>query len=101
MCEFHTHAIGMHKGFLTGVLQNHARKYNIPIDSLKFRFEVTDCEQPSELVSGEDNPLANLDGALVHGLFIECARWDRTKNVLEDAFPLEMNSVSHLSIDAS
>ena len=32
------------KGFLTGVLQNHARKTAIPIDNLSFKFKVIDSD---------------------------------------------------------
>lgn len=29
------------QGFITGVLQTHARRYNIPIDFLKIDYEIT------------------------------------------------------------
>lgn len=37
------------QGFLTGVLQMHARKHCIPIDSLAFQFAVTDSFDPTEV----------------------------------------------------
>jgi hypothetical protein len=33
------------------------------------------------------------DGVIVRGLFIEGARWDLDKRILQDSFPMEMFSV--------
>jgi len=33
------------KGFLTGVLQTHARKYKIPIDQLQFTFRIMEDKE--------------------------------------------------------
>ncbi|KNE58518.1 hypothetical protein AMAG_04085 [Allomyces macrogynus ATCC 38327] len=86
------------QGFLTGVFQNHARKYNIPIDSLKFKFQIQSDEsldrEPAAgagVVLEQSGPHAS-DGVLVRGLFIEGARWDRAKERLQDSFPMEMYS---------
>ncbi|KAI8907759.1 dynein heavy chain and region D6 of dynein motor-domain-containing protein [Powellomyces hirtus] len=114
------------QGFLTGVLQNHARRYNIPIDTLSFAYKVLDYDEgdPRALASGPPgsaNPgsratttrgsngtgsvsdldsrpgtaLSDIDGVLVHGLYMEGARWDREKRLLQDSFPMEMFSVYH------
>ncbi|KAI9190457.1 hypothetical protein H9P43_001891 [Blastocladiella emersonii ATCC 22665] len=90
------------QGFLTGVFQNHARKYNIPIDSLRFRFAVQtddaieDYPEGRQLVAAADGtvslPTDPEDGVLIRGMFIEGARWDRDKERLQDSFPMEMFS---------
>jgi dynein heavy chain len=78
------------QGFLTGVLQNHARKYNIPIDSLQFNYDVQKFDEND---ADALNAVNNEDGALMGGLFLEGARWDREKQLIQDSFPMEMFSV--------
>jgi dynein heavy chain, axonemal len=51
---------------LTGVLQNFARKYTIPIDEIVFDFEVLNREITKKPE----------DGAYVYGLFIEGAKFN-------------------------
>ncbi|CAF3794649.1 unnamed protein product [Rotaria magnacalcarata] len=67
------------QSFLTGVLQNYARKYTIPIDKLAFEFDVLQ----------EDNDMPNRpdDGAFIKGLFLEGARWNKTTRVIDESLP--------------
>jgi len=74
------------QGFLTGVLQTHARKYQIPIDSLNFNFRVTDKETAEDVTETVE------DGVLIDGLYVDGARWDRTNLYLEEAEPGVMYS---------
>ncbi|KAJ7385964.1 Dynein heavy chain 3, axonemal, partial [Desmophyllum pertusum] len=67
------------QSFLTGAMQNFARRYKIPIDHLGFEFEVTDEEQ--------DMNNKPEDGVYVKGLFIEGARWDRVDKVVSESLP--------------
>ncbi|XP_063710592.1 dynein axonemal heavy chain 3-like [Symsagittifera roscoffensis] len=72
------------QSFLTGVSQNYARKYTIPIDILAFEFEefeVTDMETEAEVKQKAE------DGAYVRGLYIEGARWDRKEHSLNESLP--------------
>ncbi|XP_077987554.1 dynein axonemal heavy chain 3-like isoform X2 [Glandiceps talaboti] len=67
------------QSFLTGSLQNYARRYRIPIDHLGFEFEVMD--QESEM---ESKPV---DGVYIRGLFMEGARWSRQTKVIDESNP--------------
>jgi dynein heavy chain len=73
------------QGFLTGALQKHARKYQIAINSLDFSFQVLD----KEVEDIEEGPE---DGIIVHGLWMEGARWQREEVSLAEAIPGEMFS---------
>ena len=59
------------QGFMTGVLQTHARQYKIAIDRLSWAFEILACESKDEL---EEKPE---DGVFIYGLLMDGARWDR------------------------
>jgi len=62
------------QSFITGTLQNYARKHKIPIDLLDLTFKVMKNE-PTEAPS---------DGVYINGMFIEGARWDRASHILEE-----------------
>eukprot|EP00833_Pecoramyces_ruminatium_P003102 jgi/Orpsp1_1/1177134/evm.model.c7180000060314.1 len=78
------------QGFLTGTLQNHARKYNIPIDTLKFAYEIVPTNDDGTL-EDPDNQIE--DGVLVEGLFIEGAHYDKNTKLLQDSYAMEMHSL--------
>ncbi|XP_055378973.1 dynein axonemal heavy chain 12 [Condylostylus longicornis] len=66
------------QSFLTGALQNYARKYKIPIDALTFDFEVLKAfwmETPPE------------DGVYINGLFLEGSNWSWENNGLVEQSP--------------
>jgi len=87
------------QGFMTGCLQRHARKYAIPIDSLKVDFELTKTTLVQEEIAAvhaatakEDNDAYNglkklEDGVYVHGLYLDAGRIDSITSLLVDPIP--------------
>ncbi|XP_053785531.1 dynein axonemal heavy chain 1 isoform X3 [Desmodus rotundus] len=71
------------QAFLTGTLQNFARKSVISIDTISFDFKVMH-QSVSEL---EERPK---EGCYIHGLFLEGARWDPMAFQLAESRPKEL-----------
>ena len=68
------------QAFLTGTVQNYARRHTIPIDMVIFDFKML-SSNPDDYTEQPD------DGAYTHGLFIDSARWDGDRQVLADSEP--------------
>ncbi|KAJ3368393.1 Dynein heavy chain 1, axonemal [Kappamyces sp. JEL0680] len=71
------------QAFLTGTLQNYARKYVVSIDLLSFEFKVMDTKW-------EDISTKPADGCYIRGLYLEGARWDSGKKSLDESRPKEL-----------
>ncbi|RZF49077.1 hypothetical protein LSTR_LSTR008363 [Laodelphax striatellus] len=73
------------QSFLTAIMQSTARKNELPLDKMCLQCDVTKKQK-------EEFTAAPRDGAYVHGLFMEGARWDTQQGVildsrLKDLFP--------------
>ncbi|RHW74065.1 dynein heavy chain [Trypanosoma brucei equiperdum] len=80
-CTFWLSGFYFTQSFLTGVMQNYARKWKIPIDKLIWQFTVMKeetCEEAPE------------DGCYIYGLFLEGAGWDPVQNALCESKPKEL-----------
>jgi len=73
------------QGFMTGILQMHARRYAIPIDSLSFSFKFMKEETGAEITEPPE------DGVYIDGFFLDGARWDRPMQMLADSLPKVMS----------
>ena len=73
-------------GFLTAILQTTARSDGLAIDTLEFEYPI--LEFPLELL-GQERPK---DGAYIHGLFLEGARWDFENACLVEPEPMSLYS---------
>ena len=65
------------QSFLTAVLQNFARKYKLPVDSLKFSYNIL-----------PDPPSAKPDdGCCIDGLYLDGGRWNSNHQCIADPQP--------------
>jgi dynein heavy chain len=70
------------QAFLTGSLQNYARKMQFPIDTVSFDFIVV--EKKWETLTKPE------DGVYIRGLFLEGARWDSKIGSINDSLPKQL-----------
>jgi dynein heavy chain len=67
------------QAFLTGSLQNYARKHQLPIDTIDFNYLMMK-------VNWQDITERPEDGVYIRGLYVEGARWDADKQSLDDSY---------------
>ena len=68
------------QSFITGTLQNYARRHKVAIDTLRFDFDVLSGME----VNSAERPD---DGCYVYGLYLEGCRWDGERGVLGESQP--------------
>jgi len=78
------------QAFLTGTLQNYARKYAVAIDTVDFDFVI--LQKIPTIVDGEQSDITEKpdDGCYIYGAFLEGARWDATEHCLVESRPKEL-----------
>jgi dynein heavy chain len=72
------------QAFLTGTLQNYARKHHCEIDLLTFEFNILDNTTWDKVTEKPE------DGCYVYGMFLEGARWNYETHLLDDSLNREL-----------
>jgi dynein heavy chain len=79
------------QSFLTGQLQNFARKFTLPIDTLTWTFKI--------LKRADKDVKPPQTGCIVYGIFLDGARWDDHEGVLAESMPKVLfDSIPHIHI---
>jgi dynein heavy chain len=75
------------QAFVTGSLQNYARKKTIAIDKINYKFSILDnLKEPSEISHKPEY------GCFVYGLFLEGCKWGYQDHILSESNPKELFS---------
>jgi len=82
---FNLPAFFFQQGFMTGILQLHARSYKLPIDTLSFSYKILQFENATEV------PEPPEDGVYIEGFFIVGARFERSTLMIADSRHKEMH----------
>jgi len=72
------------QAFLTGTLQNYARKNKVPIDRVSFTYGINDHMSHEDIKERPD------DGVYVYGLFLEGCKWDYKEHCLAESDPKKL-----------
>ncbi|GMH99793.1 hypothetical protein TrVE_jg2105 [Triparma verrucosa] len=73
------------QAFITGTLQNYARKEKKPIDTVGYDFAVL---TPDQTLTAATVPPE--DGAYVHGFYLDGARWNEVDHHIDESAPREL-----------
>eukprot|EP00388_Colpodella_angusta_P004961 GDKJ01015752.1.p1 GENE.GDKJ01015752.1~~GDKJ01015752.1.p1 ORF type:complete len:1362 (+),score=365.83 GDKJ01015752.1:613-4086(+) len=73
------------QSFLSGVLQNYARKMHVPIDELEFSFQILPKSTHWQNITEKPEV-----GCYVYGLFMDGARWDDELGQVNEALPKKL-----------
>jgi dynein heavy chain len=72
------------QAFITGTLQNFARKHFIAIDKLSFDFKILDNMSHTDI---REKPS---DGCYIYGMYLEGSKWDYKKHIINQSKPKEL-----------
>ncbi|KAL0223335.1 hypothetical protein P9112_002725 [Eukaryota sp. TZLM1-RC] len=80
---FNISSVFFPQGFLTGVLQNFARKHVVSMDRISFSYNVIETS-PKEITERPE------DGCYIYGMYLEGAAWSFEENSLVESSPKEL-----------